>query len=462
MSEDSDLPQPLEETIQPLNGQVDSGLPGLGGSSMNQYLFFLSGQFISLMGSGIVQFAIIWWITITTQSGFYLALASLVGFGPTLIVGLFAGVYVDRWNRKKILAFVDGMEALASMVLVGLFFFNVVEIWHIFVILGLRSLSQGFHEPAIQAIIPLMIPRKSLSKVNSFAYMSTALIFMIGPVVAALLLATVGLENMHLIILIDMATFLIALIPLIFITIPPVVQKLQDTGEKRPFREDFSEGIVFIKQKKGLLSLLSMFTVTNFFSVPLFILVPLVVTKPSLLNSNVITLGIGFFVLQLGAFFAALTMIKYNPFRKNTTGVFVGIFIGNVGIFIVTLGALWGNINLFYTGMILFGITTPVANVSSQNIWQVVVPPELMGRVFAVRRTIAQISAPVAMVVTGLIVGFTGVLVLLFGAVLLQLIAIMYIWIVTQFRNVEKDIGIVDPLSPEASVDQIPSETTTG
>ncbi|MCH8906513.1 MAG: MFS transporter, partial [Candidatus Heimdallarchaeota archaeon] len=390
MSEDSDLPQPLQETMQPLNGQVDSGLPGPDGSSMNQYLFFLSGQFISLMGSGIVQFTIIWWITITTQSGFYLALASLVGFGPTLIVGLFAGVYVDRWNRKKILGFVDGMEALASMVLVGLFFFNVVEIWHILVILGLRSLSQGFHEPAIQAIIPLMIPRKSLSKVNSFVYMSTALIFMIGPVVAALLLATVGLENMHLIILIDMATFLIALIPLIFITIPPVVQKLQDTGEKRPFREDFSEGIVFIKQKKGLLSLLSMFTVTNFFSMPLLILVPLVVTKPSLLNSNVITLGIGFFVLQLGVFFAALTMIKYNPFRKNTTGVFVGIFIGNVGIFIVTLGALWGNINLFYTGMILFGITTPVANVSSQNIWQVVVPPELMGRVFAVRRTIAQ------------------------------------------------------------------------
>lgn len=444
------------------NSTNGNNIPVPDSQSLRQYYLFMVGQLQSILGSNIVQFVIIWWITITYKNARYLTVAALLGFGPTLIVGLFAGVYVDRWNRKKLLATVDFFEALASMVLVYLFWIGEASITYIFVILTLRAIFQGFHEPAIQAIIPLMIPREKLTKVNSLEYLSRGLIGLIGPVVAAFLLVLVGLENVHYIILIDGVTFLIAVVPLIFINIPLVRKNtsIDSSGkpiDKQSFRTEFSEGLTFIKEKKGLLALLSAFTTVNFFFMPIFILLPLIIVE--YLEGGEYEFGIAMAVLQAGAIGASLLMTMKNPFRKNTSGVFYSLMVGTTGLFISTLGAAFNNYWLFLMGMLLNGFTVPIANISSQNIWQSVVPSEKMGRVYSVRRSIAQISSPAAMVVTGIVVGFVSMINILYVSAIAMYLILLYIWFFSGFQNVEADLQIIDDTIVEVPTSIEPTGT---
>lgn len=436
--------------------------PKPSSKSLRQYYIFMIGQLQSIMGSNIVQFVIIWWITITYDRADYLAISAFLGFAPTLIVGLFAGVYVDRWNRKKLLATVDSLEALASMVLVYLFWVGEATIIWIFAILTVRAIFQGFHEPAIQAIIPLMIPRDKLSRINSLEYLSRGLIGLIGPMMAAFLLVFFGLDNIQYILLIDGATFLIAVIPLIFIHIPSVRKKSNgEPIETQSFRTEFKEGLTFIREKKGLLALLSAFTTVNFFFMPIFILLPLIIVRH--LDGDARVLGISMAILNAGAILASLLMTIKNPFTKNTSGVFYSLMFGTTGLFISTLGVAFGNIWVFYFGLILNGATTPMANVSSQNIWQSVVPSEKMGRVFSVRRTIAQISGPAAMVITGIVVGFISMISILYISAIAMYIILLFIWYISSFQTVEADLQLTDDTVIEVPIvdDTVTTETTS-
>ncbi len=150
---------------------------GADNKSFGMYMLFFSGQIFSLLGSSIVQFVIIYWITITTGSALYLGLSATLGFGSTIAVSLFAGVFVDRWNRKYLLGIVDGLEAAATFILVYLFYIDTANIIHVLVLLTVRGAMQGFHEPAVQAIIPVMVPKDRLSKVNSLTYLVSGVTF---------------------------------------------------------------------------------------------------------------------------------------------------------------------------------------------------------------------------------------------------------------------------------------------
>ena len=130
---------------------------------VKSYLLFLIGQVQSSLGSIIVQFVIILWITLEYESGFYLRLASFFGFAPMVVATLFTGVLVDRYDRKKIIIIVDFVQALVTLILVYLFWTEAVTIIHILLILGIRAFLQAFHMPATEAIVPLMIPKDKLS-----------------------------------------------------------------------------------------------------------------------------------------------------------------------------------------------------------------------------------------------------------------------------------------------------------
>ncbi|MHA2075572.1 MAG: MFS transporter [Candidatus Hodarchaeales archaeon] len=244
------------------------------------YILFWIGQLISLLGSSIVQFAIIWWITVETGSEFFLALSAFLGFGPAIVLTPVAGVFVDRWSRKKIIAGVDFLQAVATLVLIFIFTFSHLSsaelIWAVLAILTIRGLMQAFHQPAVEAIIPLLVPKDKLSRMNGLQYLLGGVIFLIGPVIGALLLEVWIIQD---VLWIDLFTFVIAVIPTIIITIPSVIDKAKKEIEKIPFRVEFTEGFTFIKSKQGLLALLAVFSAANFFLSPLFVLLPLFVTK---------------------------------------------------------------------------------------------------------------------------------------------------------------------------------------
>ncbi|MHA1472948.1 MAG: MFS transporter, partial [Promethearchaeota archaeon] len=139
--------------------------------TFKKYLLFWTGQLFSILGSSITQFVIVWWITITTGSILILSMASFIYILPMTIVIPIAGVLTDKWNRKKIIMAVDSFQALVTLIVILLFNFEMANPVLIIAINGLLGLFQGFHIPTVNAIIPTMVPKDRLSRMNGVSFL---------------------------------------------------------------------------------------------------------------------------------------------------------------------------------------------------------------------------------------------------------------------------------------------------
>jgi DHA3 family macrolide efflux protein-like MFS transporter len=117
-----------------------------------------SGQAVSLLGSQLVQFALVWYLTDTTGSATILATASMVAFLPNVILSPFIGALVDRWNRRAIMLVADSFIALVTVALAVIFATGSIQIWHIYVLMFLRAIGSAFHGPAMSESTSLMVP----------------------------------------------------------------------------------------------------------------------------------------------------------------------------------------------------------------------------------------------------------------------------------------------------------------
>ncbi len=241
---------------------------------------------------------------------------------------------------------------------------------------------------------------------------------------------------MHLLLMIDVITFMVAIIPLLFISIPSV-KKIKEVEEEPSFKKEFMEGVQVIKERRGLLSLLAAFTSANFFLTPLFVLLPLMIVESALAGDETM-LATSMVFNQLGAILISLVLIGRKFFNNNSKGVAVGLFYSAITMFLVGIAAWIGDPIILYAFMFLGGLGFPIANVHSQEIWQTQVPLEFQGRVFSVRRTIAQISAPVAMILSGIIAEMIGTVWVIVIAAALEMISILLAWFFTNLPNVEK------------------------
>ncbi len=125
------------------------------------FFTFWTAQALSLLGSAMVQFALVWWLTFTTNSATVLALATAVAMIPQIVVGPFAGTLVDRWNRRRVMIAADALVALFIAGLAILFVTGQMQVWHVYLVMFLRAVAQSFHWPATQASTSLMVPRSS-------------------------------------------------------------------------------------------------------------------------------------------------------------------------------------------------------------------------------------------------------------------------------------------------------------
>ena len=198
--------------------------------TFKSYLFLWSGQLVSLLGSSIVQFVLIWWITLETGSPFFLALASFLGLVPMVVLGPLTGVIADRVNRKVLIFTADSLQALATFVLIVLFWFDVVSIWLVLTLLTVRGVFQAFHLPTVNAIVPSMVPQDKLSRMNGLNYLFTGAMTLVGPVAGAVLLS---FWAVHQVLWVDVATFLVAVVPLLPIALASLKEGLFRIFPKR-------------------------------------------------------------------------------------------------------------------------------------------------------------------------------------------------------------------------------------
>ena len=411
-------------------------------NKFKQYLFYFSGQQASLLGSSIVSFAIIWWLTITTQSELMLGIASLVTLGPYIIAAPISGVLADKYNRKTLLIIFDALQAAVTVTLSILFLTGNITIAIIFVILGVRGTAQAFHQPVSMSVAPTMVPNDKLSRMNGLGYLFSGVINIIGPAVGAALLAIPGI-NIGMILWIDVGTFAIAMIPLIFIKIPSVAKKEEDLQEKQSFITQVLDGINALRETKGMLALVFGAMIINFFSTPLMALLSLFVNKTHMGNEGDYALVVG--MLQAAIVVGGIIMSFLKGMKRPVLFMIMSVvFMYACQAALAFIPTDFGG-RFWAIGSILFLFALPISVVDVMFITsiQLLVPKEKLGRAIAAVMAIAPAIRPLGQFLSGVIAEFIGISLIFIIASGIGMVAIVILWFTTPMRALDKEIGRV-------------------
>ena len=260
-----------------MNSETPIPTPAVPERWAARFFVIWTGQAFSLLGSALVQFALVWWLTAKTGSATILATSTLVALLPQILLGPFAGALVDRWNRRLIMIVADSGIAAATGVLIILFATGVVQVWHIYIILLLRSLGGAFHSPAMSASTSLMVPDKHLARIGGMNQTLQGLMSIFAPPLGALLISILPTQS---VLAIDILTAALAVGPLLFIQIPvPPRQEAQAKAqmERTSYWHDLREGLAYVGKWPGLLGILLLAMMLNFLLVPSSSLLPLLV-----------------------------------------------------------------------------------------------------------------------------------------------------------------------------------------
>jgi DHA3 family macrolide efflux protein-like MFS transporter len=406
-------------------------------STFKNYIAFWMGQLTSLLGSSVIQFVIVWWLALETGSPIVLSVAAFLGFLPQVIISPLAGVYIDRWNRKLIIGITDFLQAYITIYLIILFAFNASEVWLVILINSARGICQAFHFPAVNAIIPIMVPKKRLSRINGINYLFTGLINTMGPVIGAILNDIWLISN---ILWIDVFTFLIAIIPLLLIKIPSVLETKH--MKKETFREDFKLGTYVLKNVPGLLVLLILISVVNFLSVPFNTLMPLFVKNNH--SGSATDLAMVMALIQIGMISGALFSAIRKDWKNRVRVIFLGIIIASSGYIFATLSPP-GFFIMIGIGGLFRAAMVPVINTNFLTIIQTHVSAETQGRVMSIVIAIAMAVSPIGIILSGPIAESIGIVPLYLIFASLEFVSVIITWTFTNIRHVNyKEIQILE------------------
>ena len=355
------------------------------------------GQALSLLGSQLVQFALIWWLTKTSGSGTVLAIASLFGLVPHVILGPFAGTLVDRWNRRVVMIVADSVSALAIVALAILFATGQAQIWHIYILMFIRSVAGAFHSNAMMASTSLMVPKEHLARIQGLNQMLWGGMSVFSAPLGALLLEFLPLQG---ILAIDVITALVAIIPLFFIAVPQPerVTMVSSAEGKAGFWQDFASGFKYVWGWPGLLLICLMAMQVNFLLNPAFSLLPLVVTKH--FHGQAIQLATLDSLWGIGVIAGGLVLGAWGGFKRRIHTAMAGVI--GIGLGCLMMGLLpptafpWAVAVMF-----ILGFVNPIANGPLLAAVQAAVAPDMQGRVFSLIGSLAAAMSPIGLLIAG-------------------------------------------------------------
>lgn len=407
-----------------------------------KFFTIFAGQAISLFGSSLVQFALVWYLTRQTGSATVLATATLVAMLPQILLGPFAGALIDRWNRRLVMIFADGLIALATLVLAGLFWAGAVQIWQIYAILLIRSLGGAFHWPAMSASTSLMVPKEQLSRVAGANQTLQGLLGIVAPPTGALLIGVLPTQG---VLLIDVFTALAAILPLFFIAIPQPLLTEAAPGEKKSYWQDVRAGLRYVAAWPGLLAILVMAVLINFLLTPTGALMPLLVTR--YFGLGALELGFTDTLWGVGMIAGGLLLSLWGGFKRRIATSLLGILGIGLGVIITGLAPadkFW----LALTGMGLSGMAQVFANGPLQAVIQSSVKPEMQGRVMSLINSGATAMTPLSLAVAGPLSDAIGIRAwYVFGGVVCLLMGLVGFFI-PAVMNVESNHADISPAAP--------------
>lgn len=355
-------------------------------------VLFLTSQTISLFGSSLVQYAIMWYITLETQSGVMMTIFIICGFVPTFFLAPFAGVWADRYNRKVIIILSDTIIATVTLIMAIVFIMGYKEYWLLFTISAIRGLGSAVQMPTVSAFIPQIVPEDKLMRVNGTASSIQSLIMVVSPIASGALLTIASIE---MIFFIDVATASVAVLTLLFfLRVPPHAKAM--LKQKVSYYTDLREGFRYIRNH---VYVRKFFVFCGLFFIlvsPVAFLTPLQVARS--FGNDVWRLTMIEITFSAGMIIGGIIMASWGGFRNKIYTMVLACLIMGAGT--VALGFVpifW----LYNIVMAVVGLAMPMMNTPSTVLLQQKVEEEFLGRVFGVLSMISSSMMPLGMLVFG-------------------------------------------------------------
>ena len=359
-----------------------------------------TGQFLSILTSSIVNFAIVLWLSLETGSAEVLAFATIAALLPQSVLGLFTGIFIDRWKRKRVMIMADSFIAFCTLILAVLFYFDLAKISHIYVLLALRSVGSAFHMPAMQASVPLLAPKSELMRIAGINQVIQSVCNIAGPALAGLFITMMKMTN---ILLLDVAGAAFACLSLCFVFIPDPSHE-ERNSELHLWREA-KEAIMEVRNQYGLSWLFLLSILATFVIMPVSVLFPLMTLNHFAGNAfqvSLVEVSWGGGALLAGA------LLGLKKYRWNEILLINGMYIA-LGLTFLFSGLLP------VSGFIWFAVLTALGGVCGSlyfatftTVIQSRIDPGVMGRVFSFYMSFSMLPSMIGLLSTGFLADSIG------------------------------------------------------
>lgn len=359
-----------------------------------------TGQFLSILTSSIVNFAIVLWLSLETGSAEVLAFATMAALLPQSVLGRFTGIFIDRWKRKRVMIMADSFIAFCTLILAVLFYFDLAKISHIYVLLALRSVGSAFHMPAMQASVPLLAPKSELMRIAGINQVIQSVCNIAGPALAGLFITMMKMTN---ILLLDVAGAAFACLSLCFVFIPDPSHE-ERNSELHLWREA-KEAIMEVRNQYGLSWLFLLSILATFVIMPVSVLFPLMTLNHFAGNAfqvSLVEVSWGGGALLAGA------LLGLKKYRWNEILLINGMYIA-LGLTFLFSGLLP------VSGFIWFAVLTALGGVCGSlyfatftTVIQSRIDPGVMGRVFSFYMSFSMLPSMIGLLSTGFLADSIG------------------------------------------------------
>jgi DHA3 family macrolide efflux protein-like MFS transporter len=358
---------------------------------MNTFLTIWLGQVVSLVGSGLTGFALGVWVFEQTGSATQFALIGLSAVLPRVILSPLAGAVVDRRDRRRVMILSDAGAGLSTLAIVLLLWTHQLETWHIYALTFVNAAFGTLQWPAFAATTSLLVSKKNLGRANGLVQFGQAASEILAPALAGVLMGIIQLQG---VILIDVATFVFAVITLLLVRFPKPEAFAESGPGNTTLWNDLTLGWRYISARPGLKGLLLFFAVVNF----LWGMVGALITPMILSWTSSDELGLIIAIAGAGMFAGSLLMSTWGGPQRRIDGVLSFELLSGICFMLIGLRpSFW----LVAAGAFGAHVTIAVVFGSNQAIWQSKVAPELQGRVFATQQMVGRAAAPLAYLLAG-------------------------------------------------------------
>jgi len=363
-----------------------------------------TGQFVSLLSSSAVNFAIIIWLSLETGSAEVLAFAAIAAFLPQTIIGPFAGVYIDRWDRKRTMILADGFIAACTGMMSLLFYLGYSELIFIYILLALRSVGSAFHMPAMQASVPLLAPESELLRIGGINQVIQSVSSIAGPALGAL---AIGLMDIGYVLLLDIGGAIFAIASLLLVHIPnPEKSDTEQTAGIRQVLRDLALGISAVTSNRGISWLFGFSILATFCIMPVAVLFPLLTLQHfggGKFEMSVIEVVWGVGMLVGGGLLGIFKPTLNKIIIINGMHILLGVSLAASGL-LPTTGFIF-----FVVLTVLGGIAASIYNASFTTVLQERINPAMLGRVFSMYFSIALLPSMIGLLSTGFLADTIGI-----------------------------------------------------